>query len=72
MFQTKVFFNVKSVFQLGMSYIFISDAYSFNRQETANLLQVREVNVKYLKVTDRRRGRGSLGYPAAPGCINIF
>lgn len=35
MFQSKLFFNVKYVFQLEMSYIFINNAYSFtpwNRQ----------------------------------------
>lgn len=37
-----------------MSYIFISNAYSFKLQEQGNVLRVREVNVKYLKVTDRR------------------
>lgn len=37
-----------------MSYIFYQQCIFIYTLEKANLLQVREVNVKYLKVTDRR------------------
>lgn len=44
-------------------------AYSSQLQEKTNLLQVWEVNVKYLKVKLRQRSSRNLGYPEAESLV---
>lgn len=69
MFQEKWFFKCSVYYSNGFVLIFNHISYSCQLQEKANLQQVCEVNVKYLKVKLRQWSGRNLGYPEAESLV---